>query len=95
MSTVITVQLGTRDMYRSTLAADDLLEVLWLEQTVLIVAVGFFDGNGNRIEDVRGLLENIVHLFQGATACLGEEEVYNREDECVTKGCVSIKPVDA
>lgn len=95
MSTVIAVQLRARDMHRSTLAADHLLEVLWLEQTMLIVAVGFFDRNGNRIEDVRGLLENIVHLFQGATACLGEEEVYNREDECVTKGCVSIKPVDA
>lgn len=94
MGTVIAVQLRTCDMHRSTLAADNLLEVLWLEQTMLIVAVGLLDRNGNGIEDVRGLLEDIVHLFQGTTACLGEEEVYNREDKCVTVSHVSTKPVD-
>lgn len=66
------------------LTADSLLEVLRFKLTVLIIAVGLFDGDGHDIEHVCRLLEDGIHLFQGAVARLGEEEVDKGEDKCVS-----------
>ena len=75
----------------SARATDGLLEVLWLELTVFIVAVRFFDGDGHRVKDIRGLLEDIVHLLQGTVPSFREEEVNTGDHECIT-GIVSLGP---
>ena len=65
------------------LATDGLFEVLWLELAVLVVAVGLLDRVRDGIENIRGLLEDVVHLFKGTVTSLGEEEVHRGEDESV------------
>jgi hypothetical protein len=64
----------------SALAADILLEVLGLELTVLVVAIGLLDRDTDGVEDVGGLLEDHVHFLEGAAAGFGEEEVDDWED---------------
>lgn len=72
--------------------AGSVLEILRLELAMFVVAIGLFDGDGNSIENVGRFLKDSVHLFQGAVACFGEEEVDDREDECVSK-LVSSRPI--
>ena len=59
-----------------TFVVQNLLDILLLELTVLVVAVRLIEGIRNNVENVRTLLENIVHLFQGAKTSLGKEEVH-------------------
>lgn len=80
MSTLITLHLRT-SIVHSAITADCLLEVLRLELTVLIVAEGLLDRNSDNVENIRRLLEDVVHLLQRTAASLGEEEVYKGEDE--------------
>lgn len=85
-TTLFAVELLAVVLHRtngSALAADSLLEELRLELTMLVVAVRLLDRDGNGVEDVCGLLEDGVHLFQGAVARLGEEEVHGGEHKCV------------
>ena len=53
---------------------------------MLIVHEGLLDRDGDHVEDVCGLLEDQVHLFEGAVARLGEEEVDGGEDKGVYDG---------
>lgn len=82
--TFITVELRTRNMHIGIVLVGRFLQVLRFELTMLIVAVGLLDGDGDGIENVCGLLEDSVHLLQGAIPGFGEEEVHNGEDECVS-----------
>lgn len=61
----------------------DLVDKLGIELALLIVAVGLPDGDIHHVEDAGGLLEDVVHLLQGTTTRLGEEEVDKGEDKCV------------
>lgn len=50
---------------------------------VLAVAVGLVTGGRDHIENARCLVEDCVHLLQGAVCGFRVEEVNNGEDECV------------
>lgn len=56
---------------------------LVLELTVLVVTVWLLERDGNDVEDVGALLEDVVHLFEGSVSGLGEEEVGHWENEGV------------
>lgn len=60
-----------------------LREELVLELTVLVVTVGLLERDGNDVEDIGALLEDVVHLLEGSVAGFGEEEVGHWEDEGV------------
>ena len=51
---------------------------------MLVVAVGLLDRDFHDVKDVRGLLEDVVHLLKRTETGLGEEEVHGGEDECVS-----------
>ena len=70
-------------MHRGALTADGLLQVFWLQISVLVVAVRLVNRNGNSIEDICRLLEDSIHLLQRAIASFGEEEVDTWEHESV------------
>jgi hypothetical protein len=62
------------------------LQELLLPGAVLVVHEGLLDRDGDHVEDVCGLLEDKVHLFEGSVAGLREEEVDGGEDEGVDDG---------
>lgn len=68
----------------AVLVLHNLLDELGLELAVLVVAVGLPDGDVHNVENVGGLLEDVIHLLQRAVAGLGEEEVHNWEDSSIT-----------
>lgn len=84
LSSLSTVALRAgRDVLDMALAAESLFKVLGLELTMLVVAVGLLDRVRDGVEDVRGLLEDVVHFFERTVTSLGEEEVHRGEDESV------------
>lgn len=56
------------------------------ELAILAETVGLVAGDRDNVEDTATLLENCVHLLQGAVGSLGVEEVDHRKDESVTVG---------
>lgn len=64
-----------------------------LELTVLVVPVWLLERDGNDVEDVGALLEDVVHLLEGSISGLGEEEVGHWEDEGVDdrEDCCAIR----
>lgn len=89
-STLIAVRRLLFSVHRDhAVAAQSLLNVLGFELAMLIVTIRLLDRMRDGVEHVRGLLENVVHLFQGTVAGLGEEEVDTWEHERVA-GIVSL-----
>lgn len=72
--------------------ATHLLRILGLELAVLVKAVRLSDGVVHDVENVGGLLEDVVHFFERAVARLGVEEPYDGEDDGVAL-TVSIFPL--
>lgn len=66
---------------------DGVFKILRFKLTMLIVTIRLLDRVGNSIKNVCGLLEDAVHLFEGAISSLGEEEVYCRKYKCVSSIC--------
>lgn len=64
---------------------ESVLEVLGFEVAMLVVAVRLFERVRRGVEDICGLLEDVVHLLKRAVASLGVEEVDNWEDERVAR----------
>lgn len=62
------------------------LQELLLPSAILVVHEGLFDGDGNHVEDVCGLLEDHVHFFKGSVSRLWEEEVDGGENKGVDHG---------
>jgi hypothetical protein len=71
---------------RSVATVHASLEELLLLVAVFVVHEWLFDRDRNDVEDVCGLLEDHVHLFQRPVPSLGEEEVDKREDDGVDYG---------
>jgi hypothetical protein len=71
-------------MHIRTTMTRGIFQVLRFELTMLVVAIGFLDRDGDGIEDVCRLLENSVHLLQGAIAGFREEKVHEGEYERVS-----------
>lgn len=63
------------------------LDVLALELSMLVIAVWLLEGNADAVEHIRGLLEDVIHLFEGAVSCLRVEEINGREDAGVSVKC--------
>lgn len=62
-----------------------LLGVLIVDEklAVLAVAMGLVAGDRDQVEDAVRLVEDRVHLFQGAVGGFGVEEVDDGEDDCI------------
>lgn len=71
-------------MHIRVLVMSCFFEVLWLQLAMLIVAEWLLDRNSNSVEDIRRLLENGIHFFQGAIASFGEEKVHKGEDKRIS-----------
>lgn len=61
----------------------NLLNVLGLEVSVLVITVRFFERDRDDVEDIRRLLEDVVHFLERAVPCLWIEEPDDRENACV------------
>lgn len=61
----------------------DFFDVVSLELAMLVITVRLFERDRNNIEHVRGLLEDVVHLFKRAVTCLRVEKVHDRENNGV------------
>lgn len=83
-ATLITVKFGARNMHIGALVMSRFFKVLWLQLAMLIVAEWLLDRNSNSVEDIRRLLEDSIHFFQGAIASFGEEKVHKRENERIS-----------
>ena len=59
--------------------------------TILAIAMRFVLGGPYESEDVLGLVEDRVHLFERSISSLRIEEIDDRDDEGVTRDSVSIK----
>lgn len=77
---------GAAQVFRGVLVVDQ-------ELSVLAEAMGLVVSHGDHVEDVGGLEEDCVHLFQRPICGLGIEEVDHREDEGVA-GKVLVREVE-
>ncbi len=67
------------------LAVLGFLQIFRFELAMLIVAIGLFQGNGYCVKNVRGLLEDAIHLLQRTEFSLGKEEINRWDHESVTR----------